>query len=148
MEVTIIPMASCHIAQIAALEKDCFSDPWPASILEHELENELSLWLVAVCGEEVLGYAGSQSVLGESDMMNLAVRQDARRQGIAEALVCALCRALCENGNTSLTLEVRDSNEPAIRLYEKLGFSQIGLRPRYYQHPTEDARILRKELGV
>lgn len=141
----IFPMTAEDIAQVAALEQACFSDPWPQSVLAHELENELSLWLVAKQDGEVLGYVGSQSVLDEADMMNLAVREPARRQGIAKALVCALCRKLSEKGVQSLTLEVRDSNEPAIRLYEALGFTQVGKRPNYYFHPKEDARILRKD---
>ena len=141
----IFPMTAADIAQVAALEQACFSDPWPQSVLAHELENELSLWLVAKQDGEVLGYVGSQSVLDEADMMNLAVRETARRRGIAKALVCALCRKLSEKGVQSLTLEVRDSNEPAIRLYEALGFTQVGKRPNYYFHPKEDARILRKD---
>ena len=87
------------------------------------------------------------TVLGEADMMNLAVGAEHRRQGIAAALVNALCAALrAENGAELLTLEVRDSNEAAIRLYAALGFTEIGRRPNYYFHPKEDARILRKDL--
>lgn len=145
MAFEILPMTAEDIMQVAALEQACFSDPWPQSVLAQELENGLSLWLVAKQGGEVLGYVGSQSVLDEADMMNLAVRETARRQGIAKALVCALCRKLSEKGVQSLTLEVRDSNEPAIRLYEALGFTQVGKRPNYYFHPKEDARILRKD---
>ena len=86
-------------------------------------------------------------MLGEADMMNLAVGAEHRRQGIAAALVNALCAALrAENGAELLTLEVRDSNEAAIRLYAALGFTEIGRRPNYYFHPKEDARILRKDL--
>lgn len=136
-----------HLAQIAALEDACFSDPWPESILAHELQNPLSLWLCAMDGDTVAGYIGSQTVLGESDMMNLAVRPDYRRRGIGRALVLALCGALKKQMLASaLTLEVRDSNAPAAALYASLGFEQIGLRKNYYQHPKEDARILRKEL--
>ena len=145
MEVKITPMTAEDIAQVAALERACFSDPWPESVLARELENELSLWLVAKENGEVVAYVGSQSVLDEADMMNLAVRETARRQGIAKALVQALCRELSQKGVQSLTLEVRDSNEPAIRLYEALGFTQVGKRPNYYFHPKEDARILRKD---
>ena len=84
-------------------------------------------------------------LLDEADMMNLAVRETVRRQGIARLLVLSLCRQLHEKGVMSLTLEVRDSNEPAIRLYSSLGFLQVGRRPNYYFHPKEDARILRKD---
>lgn len=147
MDMTIIPMQPAHLAQVAALERRCFSDPWPESILAHELENPLSLWLCAVDGDTVMGYIGSQTVLGEADMMNVAVSPDYRRRGIGRALVLALCEALHAQMQAAiLTLEVRDSNAPAIALYDALGFTQVGLRKNYYQHPREDARILRKEL--
>ena len=147
MSYVIRSMTATDVPQIAALERACFSDPWPEQVLARELENDLSLWLVAAEGDTVLGYVGSQTVLGETDMMNLAVRADRRRQGIAAALVSALCTALRrEKDAVQLTLEVRDSNEAAIRLYAALGFAQIGRRPNYYFHPKEDARILRKDL--
>ena len=81
-------------------------------------------------------------------MMNIAVHPDYRRQGIAEKLVLSLVDALKAKGNYCLTLEVRASNEPAKALYEKLGFTQVGLRPRYYRNLREDACILRKEWEV
>lgn len=145
MEYQIVPMAARHVAPIAALEQQCFSDPWSEAAIAPELENPLSLWLVAEQGDTVLGYIGSQSVPPEADMMNLAVAPEARRQGIAEALVHALEAALREKGTESLTLEVRVSNLPARTLYEKLGFEPVGLRKNYYFHPKEDACILRKD---
>ena len=96
----------------------------------------------ALDGEEVVGYVGSQTVLGEADMMNIAVAHSHRRQGIARLLVEELIRQLDAN---MLTLEVRASNEGAIALYESLGFRQVGLRKNYYRKPKEDALILRKE---
>lgn len=89
-EIAITPMEAEQLAQIAALETSCFSDPWPESILAHELQNPLSLWLCAMDGDIVTGYIGSQTVLGESDMMNVAVHPDYRRHGIGRALVLAL----------------------------------------------------------
>ena len=149
MNWNIRTMTAADVPQVAALERACFSDPWPEQVIAKELENELSLWLAAADGETVLGYVGSQTVLGEADMMNLAVRETARRQGIASALVTALCAALrTEKAAETLTLEVRASNEAALRLYAALGFREIGRRPNYYFHPKEDARILRKELTV
>ena len=144
----IIKMDESHIAQIAALEKLCFSDPWSENSIAGELASRLSCWLVAVENGELLGYIGSQSVLGESDMMNVAVHPDHRRKGIAEALIRALSQALQLSGNRCLTLEVRASNMPAITLYEKLGFTTVGRRPGYYRHPKEDALIMRKEWEV
>ncbi len=142
---TIERMKECHVPQIAALEKLCFSLPWDESSIASELSNPLSLWLVAAEGETVAGYVGSQSVLGESDMMNIAVHPDFRRQGLAQALVEALVDQLAKNGNHCLTLEVRASNAPAISLYEKNGFTEVGRRKNYYRNPKEDALILRKE---
>ena len=140
-------MNTDHVSQVAELEKLCFSDPWSENSVSSELNNPLSLWLVAVDGERVAGYVGSQSVMGESDMMNIAVHPDYRRSGLAEMLVAELVTALKNAGNTCLTLEVRASNVPAIALYEKTGFSQIGLRKNYYRNPREDALILRKEFS-
>jgi len=144
----ITNMTSDHISQVAKLEKICFSDPWSERSVASEMDNPLSLWLVALEGERVAGYIGSQSVMGESDMMNVAVHPDFRRRGIAEALCRALVEALKEKGNHCLTLEVRASNAPAISLYEKLGFTQVGLRKNYYRNPKEDALILRKEWEI
>ena len=144
----IEPMNASHVPQIAQLEKRCFSDPWSEKSIASELENPLSVWLVAVDGGQLIGYVGSQTVLGETDMMNLAVAPEARRQGTGRALVLALVDALTEKGSHSLMLEVRVSNTPAQKLYESLGFSQVGRRPKYYVNPREDALILRKEWSV
>ena len=144
----IEPMKACHVPQIAQLEKRCFTDPWSEKSIASELENPLALWLVAVDGEKLIGYVGSQTVLGETDMMNLAVAPEARRQGTGRALVLALVDALTEKGSHSLMLEVRVSNTPARTLYASLGFSQVGRRPKYYVNPKEDALILRKEWSV
>ena len=141
-------MTADHVAQVAALEAICFADPWSEKSVASELTNPLSLWLVAMDGERLAGYVGSQSVLGESDMMNVAVHPDYRRKGIAEALCNVLIEALKKKENHCLTLEVRASNEPAKALYEKLGFVQVGLRKNYYRNPKEDACILRKEWEI
>ena len=138
-------MQPCHVVQVAALEKICFSDPWSEKSVASELENPLSHWLVAMEGDTVVGYVGSQTVLGETDMMNVAVHPDYRRQGIAESLIQTLVKDLKDRQSHCLTLEVRDSNASARALYEKLGFSQIGRRKNYYHNPKEDGLILRKE---
>ena len=85
-------------------------------------------------------------MLDAADMMNLAVSPDYRQQGIGCALVNGLVQHLQQNNVIALLLEVRVSNTPAISMYEKLGFVQVGRRPKYYHNPREDALILRKEL--
>ena len=141
----IIPMEQQHVAQVAQLEKRCFSDPWSEKSVAEELRNSLSLWLVCVEDDQVLGYVGSQTVLGETDMMNIAVSAAHRRQGIGEALIVSLVEQLKKRQSHCLSLEVRESNAAAIALYEKMGFHQVGRRPNYYRNPREDALILRKE---
>lgn len=134
-----------HTAQIAEMEKLYFSLPWSEDAIISELSNPLSLWVVAVDGAKVVGYVGSQSVLGEADVMNLAVLKEYRKQGIGKGLVCTLIHHLKQKDVHCLTLEVRGSNKNAIRLYDSLGFVQVGRRPNYYSAPKEDALILRKE---
>ena len=146
--IEIKKMTEAHVTQIAQIEKLCFSDPWSEKSVASELNNRLSLWLVALDGDTVAGYVGSQSVLDEADMMNIAVHPDYRRQGIGRDLVLALADALKEKGIRGLMLEVRASNAPAIALYEQLGFRQVGMRPNYYRNPKENALILRKEWSL
>ena len=134
-----------HVPQVARLEEICFSDPWSEKSVASELENELSLWLVALEGDTLAGYVGSQTVLGETDIMTVAVHPDFRRQGVGESLILSLVEELKALDSHSLTLEVRASNAPARSLYEKLGFSQVGLRKNYYRNPREDACILQKK---
>lgn len=142
----IVPMQQSHIAQIAALETQCFSDPWSETSVRSELSNPLSLWLVAEDDGKVVGYVGSQSVAPEADVMNLAVAPEWRSRGIGRALMTALIAQLHSRGITALFLEVRVGNTPAQNLYRSLGFAEVGRRPKYYVNPTEDALILRKEL--
>ncbi len=146
--INYVRMNEEHVDAIARLEMECFSDPWNRASIASEVNNPLSLWVAAMDGENLVGYVGSQSVLGWADMMNLAVAPDWRRQGIAEKLVTELIAQLQKNEVTCLTLEVRVSNEAAIALYNKLGFQQVGKRPGYYYHPKEDALILRKEWQI
>jgi ribosomal-protein-alanine N-acetyltransferase len=144
--IEILKMDETHVSAIAEIEKQCFSDPWSENSISGELNSRLSYWLVAVEDDVLLGYIGSQSVLGESDMMNVAVHPDHRRRGIAQALILQLMQDLKARDNVNLSLEVRASNVPAITLYEKLGFEVAGRRPNYYRHPKEDALIMKKAL--
>ena len=144
----ITNMREQHVSQVAELEKLCFSDPWSESSVASELNNQLALWLVAEDNGRVAGYVGSQTVMGESDMMNVAVHPDYRKQGIATTLIVGLVEELRKRESRCLTLEVRASNENAISLYRKLEFQQVGCRKNYYRNPKEDALILRKEWSV
>ena len=140
----IVPMDRSHIPQIAALEQECFPDPWSENLLEDALFDPQASFIVAQDSEEegnVLGYAGLHAILDEGYIDNIAVHPDARRHGVASALLDVFCR-FGEVNLAFLTLEVRKSNTAAIALYEKFGFQWAGLRPGYYQHPREDAVIM------
>lgn len=144
----ITQMNESHVQQIAELEKICFNDPWSVNSITSELNNRLSLWLVAVEDETVVGYVGSQTVIGETDMMNIAVHPAYRKKGIGTALINELIHELALRRSRSLMLEVRASNETAISVYMGLGFIEVGCRKNYYRNPREDALILRKEWSL
>ena len=145
MNYRLIPMTAEHVPQVAALERTCFSHPWTEDMLRQELWNDAAVIVVAE-GEDgtVLGYAGLQAVLDEGYINNVAVERDARRHGVASALLDVFCRFGAAK-LAFLTLEVRASNAPAIALYEKYGFQRAGLRPKYYDKPREDAVIMTRE---
>ena len=143
----IVPMDRGHTPQIAALEKECFSAPWSEQLLSDALFDPQASFIVADDGEgNILGYAGLHAVLDEGYIDNIAVVPDARRHGVASALLDVFCRFGAVN-LAFLTLEVRASNAAAIGLYEKHGFQRAGLRPGYYQKPREDAVIMTREFG-
>ena len=143
-----VRMNETHVEAIAQLESICFSDPWSVNSISSEVKNPLSLWIVAMDGEKVVGYVGSQSVMGLADIINMAVAPDYRRMGVGKELVTELICQLKQNEVSCLTLEVRLSNTSAIALYTRLGFVEVGRRPGYYHNPREDALILRKEWDV
>lgn len=141
----IVPMDRSHIPQVAALEKECFSSPWSEAMLEDALFDPQASFIVAVDEEgNILGYAGLHVILNEGYIDNVAVERDARRHGVASALLDVFCRFGAAK-LAFLTLEVRASNAPAIALYEKYGFQRAGLRPKYYDKPREDAVIMTRE---
>ncbi len=138
----IVPMDRSHIPQIVALEQASFSTPWTETMLSDALFDPQASFIVAEDEEgHILGYAGLHVILDEGYIDNIAVEPDARRHGVASALLDVYCRFGAAN-LAFLTLEVRASNAPAIGLYQKYGFQQAGLRKGYYSHPREDAVIM------
>ena len=136
----IVRMAACHIPQIAALERLCFSEPWSEKSLSEEIENPAAYFIAAVENGAVLGYAGMHTVLGESYVDNIAVLPAHRGRGIGRALTAALV-GHARAGGAFITLEVRASNVPAVSLYASLGFEKAGVRRGFYKAPREDALI-------
>ena len=128
------------IADIVKIEKACFSSPWSGESLAEALANPCSHFLLAEADGETAGYLGLQIFSGEGYVTNIAVLPEFRRRGIAKALIAEACRADME----FITLEVRQSNLPAISLYEKAGFENMGIRPDFYSNPEENAVIMTK----
>ena len=147
MTYKLVPMDKSHLDAVAALERICFSKSWPKSMLEDELYNP-NVSLVVAEGEDgtVLGYGEIGVVLDEGCLEKIAVDPNYRRQGVAEAILSAFLR-FGQAHLAFLTLEVRASNAPAIALYEKLGFQQVGRRKDYYREPKEDALLLTRDFA-
>ena len=147
MKVRIVPMNGDHLDEVAALERACFPDPWSRNMLKEELENDLAAFLVALDEQgTVAGYAGLQVVLDEGYILNVAVRPDCRRRGVAGRLLQVFLDFARGNHLAFLTLEVRASNYAAIALYGSRGFRGVGRRKNYYEHPREDAVIMTLDL--
>lgn len=135
----IIKAKSEHIPAIAALERVCFpAEPWPEDMIRRLADN----FTVASEDGAVCGYLALSTVLDEGNIDNVAVAPEWRRRGIGGALIGDAVRRGREQGLSFLTLEVRAGNDPAIRLYEKHGFREVGRRKNYYEKPREDAILL------
>lgn len=140
---TIVPMKEEHIPVIARLEQLCFSEPWTEQGLIAELSSKTAHFYAALTSQgEVIGYAGAHLVLDEGYIANIAVFPQYRGQGIAQALIKTLQGLGDTQPLSFLTLEVRESNLPAIGLYKKMGFEAVGLRKNFYSQPTENALIM------
>lgn len=139
-------MTSGHLDDVYIIETECFSHPWSKQSLEEELNNETSLFLVAKEENEVIGYIGMSIVIDEGYIFNVAVRENHRNKGVATALINELVTYGKKNNFSFITLEVRESNLPAISLYSKFGFIKAGERKDYYSNPKENAILLTKYL--
>ena len=123
---------------LTALEARCFSDPWPEAVIARLLEK----FTVCLDGDALRGYLVLSAVLDEGSVDNVAVAPEARRRGLGDLLLRdaeARCRA---GGLRTLGLEVRAGNDPALRLYRRHGFQEVGRRTNYYVNPREDAILM------
>ncbi len=135
-------MTASDIDAVAALEAELFSMPWSAQGFADTLCREDVLFLVACEDDSLLGYVGVYCTADEGEITNVAVAQTARRRGIGQELLRHLIDQLAQRGIGRIVLEVRVSNDPAIRLYEKQGFVTMGKRKNFYEKPTEDAYVM------
>ena len=137
-------VTAAHLDEVAAIENDCFSHPWSRRSLESELKNETSHFLVAVEDGKVIGYIGMSAVIDEGYLFNAAVDSHYRKKGVGSALVRELVTWCQKHDFAFLTLEVRESNAPAIALYSRFGFVRVGERKNYYSDPAENALLMTK----
>ena len=137
------------VPAMARIERETFDDPWSADEITKDVTNSDGNVYVAVVmiGEERAGYADMRIVKGEAQIYNIAIDKEYRRQGIGEALLSHMIDKAEEAGCSLISLEVRDGNEAAIALYEKMGFQKVGKRPGYYSKGREDAILMDKYLG-
>ena len=147
--VLIRPLKAEDVKALACLEREIFATPWTERMFEELLCHIHSMYLVAETDGKVVGCAGLTMLGEEGDIDKVMVEEGYRRQGIAALLLQKLMDEAGSRGIISFTLEVRESNQAAIRLYERFGFHSEGVRPGFYEKPTEDALImwLRPEAG-
>lgn len=145
MTITVKRATEGDIDFIASLEEKCFSLPESRESLLEMTDTDGKLLLTAYCDGEAAGYIGAYTVCRESDIMTVAVSEKFRGNGIGKKLLCTLEEELMGNSDV-IFLEVRESNHAARRLYTSHGFSEIGVRKNYYQKPTENAILYKKDL--
>lgn len=145
IEVEVRPLRSMReIEDVLGIEAASFTNPWTREMHERDLEmTDLSHLVIARdSGRRALGFCSFWIVVDELHINNLAVLPEFRRHGIASRIIERVIRDAYRRGARRATLEVRRSNDPAIRLYERWGFETAGVRPDYYTKPDEDALIL------
>ena len=141
----VVPFQKEHLASVAELERICFSSPWSEKSLAMLLSPP-GYGFVYLEGDTVAAYCGMLIIADELQIMNLATHPDFRRRGCAKSLLDAMYTLALKNGVSVLTLDVRNSNTAARKLYISEGFAEIGVRPGYYFNPPEAAIIMEKKL--
>lgn len=131
------------VPAVAEIEKACFSLPWSEQSLVDSVVREDTMFLVCEDAQEIVGYIGMYLSFDEGDITNVAVSPAHRKMGYGEAIVSKAVELAKEKQLEMILLEVRVSNVPAISLYKKMGFEEIGMRKNFYEHPVEDAIIMK-----
>ena len=127
---------------VMELDREAFFDPWSRDTWQGELQNKIAVWLVEELNNQVVGYAGIWVVAVEAQVMRVAVKEELRNQGLGLALTRALIQKAWDAGADAVTLEVRDRNVAAQKVYERCGFVSEGVRPNYYEDTHEGAVIM------
>lgn len=141
-------MREADVPRVMEIERAAFSHPWSEELVRRELGHDFSTVLLATSGERgpILGFAIVWTVHDELHVLNVATAPEARRRGVARAILERVEGEGREQGARVAMLEVRRSNAPAIALYRSMGYREVGVRPRYYAEDGEDALVMDKEL--
>lgn len=146
MDIEFAPMTVSDIDEVVAIEQLSFRTPWSRNAFYGELtQNPVAMYIVGRIEGRIVCYAGTWLIHGEAHITNVAVHPEARGRNVGEALCVYLMAEAASRGMSRATLEVRVSNEAAQRLYRKLGFCPVGVRPGYYTDTNEDALIMWKD---
>lgn len=140
-------MNAGDISQVAAIENEIFSIPWSEQAFAESLNNDNTIFIVADEEGEICAYCGIYISFECGNISNVAVKEEFRNRHIATEMLKELMKQAGEKNVTDITLEVRQTNVAAIKLYEKLGFKEEGIRKNFYEKPTEDALIFWKHDG-
>ncbi len=132
---------------ILCIEKNSFITPWKLPQFVDELNNPYSHMWGLIEGEELIGYICFWMVVDEVHIMNIAIRADMRRKGMAKLLLSELIRFAKSRNMSKIWLEVRPSNKAALSLYKKMGFKKVAIRKKYYSDTNEDAIVMALEIG-
>lgn len=143
-EYIIRQMDKKDIEQVERIEKEIFSIPWSAHSFEDAAMTKENIYLVCECNGVIAGYCGLWTVFGEGNITNMAVDKEYRKKGIGEALMKEMEKRGRQKDVDIFFLEVRQSNAAARRLYDKMGYKEIGTRKRFYERPVEDAIVMSK----
>ncbi len=145
--IEILEMTEEDVPIVSRIEEETFSMPWRADDFLEMIRCEYAYYVVAKENEEILGCCGIRNMCGDGEITNVVIKEIHRRKGIGEIMLKGLMEQSQKIGVRSFTLEVREGNYAAIRLYEKLGFVVEGRRKKFYKKPEEDALIMWKRTG-
>lgn len=137
-------MTAADLEAVAELEKLCFTESWSWNLLEAGLSSEFDEYYVFEQQGRILGYCNLRILAGEGEIQRIAVLPTYRRLGVGRKLMEVMEASAREKRVTAVTLEVRESNAAARRMYESFGFAAEAVRKGYYRSPAEDAVIMWK----
>ena len=134
-------MEEKDIDSLVIIEEECFSLPWSKKAFQESYVKDYAYFFVAEIDKEIVGYVGLYKMGNDGDITNIGISSLHRRKGIGYKLMSSVLDFAKRENMEHITLEVRESNIPAIALYEKLGFVKVGIRKDFYEKPVENAII-------